>query len=76
VRLDIIILIIIIGLVLTKLFVNGKSIKLNPNKNFEEIYKVLYFSVGLGYYRIPIVAYDKYGNKSTSYIKGESVRTD
>jgi hypothetical protein len=59
-----------------KLFVNGKSIKLNPNKNFEEIYKVLYFSVGLGYYRIPIVAYDKYGNKSTSYIKGESVRTD
>lgn len=59
-----------------RLYINGKTIKLNPKKNFEEIYKVLYFDVGLGYYRIPIVAYDKYGNKSTSYITGESVIAD
>lgn len=60
----------------SKLLINGINIKIDRNKNYQKLFRELYFSVPLGYYRIPIVAYDRYGNRSETYIEGNAVIID
>ena len=59
-----------------RLYIKGVRVKLDKNKDYQKIYRVLNFSVGLGYYRIPIIAYDKFGNRSETYIDGTAVTAD
>ena len=59
-----------------RLYIKGMRVKLDKNKDYQKIYRVLSFNVGLGYFRIPIIAYDKFGNRSETYIDGTAVPGD
>ena len=59
-----------------RLYIKGVRVRLDKNKDYQKIYRVLNFSVPLGYYRIPIIAYDKFGNRSETYIDGTAVTSD
>ena len=60
----------------SKLLINGINIKIDRNKNYQKLFREVYFSVPLGYYRIPIVAYDRYGNRSETYLDGTAIIPD
>jgi len=53
-----------------RLYIGGNRININKNKKYQKIYQVLTIDVNLGYYRIPIIAYDKVGNRTESYVEG------
>ena len=59
-----------------KLLINGQNIQIDRNKKYQKIFREVYFSVPLGYYRIPIVAYDRYGNRNETYLEGPAIRGD
>ena len=59
-----------------RLYIGGNRINIDKSKRYQKIYKVLNINVNLGYYRIPIIAYDEFGNRSESYVDGEAVSGD
>ena len=61
---------------MNKLLINGQNIKIDRNKKYQKIFREVYFSVPLGYYRIPIIAYDRYGNRSETYLDGTAIIPD
>ena len=59
-----------------RLYIGGNRININKSKSYQKIFKVLSINVNLGYYRIPVIAYVIFGNRSESYLDGEAVSGD